>query len=135
MITKEKMPWCFIKFSQLILKGNVWRSVWRICMWILGLKGLNLFYLLEVFTAVCTCNFLKDFWRKFLWKIPKEGLRYLLWRKKNGILGKKKDTLPCFNLHFYWIFITRLVDSCIFFNLCLLFWHQIIHFGKKSKGR
>ena len=42
MITKEKMPWCFITFSQLILKGNVWRSVWRICMWILGLKGLKL---------------------------------------------------------------------------------------------
>ena len=40
MITKEKMPWCFFKFSQLIPKGNVWRSVWRICMWILGLKGL-----------------------------------------------------------------------------------------------
>ena len=35
------MPWCFIKFSQLILKGYVWRSVWKICMWILGLKGLN----------------------------------------------------------------------------------------------
>ena len=42
MITKEKMPCCFIKFSQLILKGNVWRSVWRICMWILGLKRLTL---------------------------------------------------------------------------------------------
>ena len=40
MITKEKMPCYFIKFSQLILKGNVWRSVWRICMWILGLKGV-----------------------------------------------------------------------------------------------
>ena len=24
-----------------ILKTNVWRSVWRICMWILGLKGLT----------------------------------------------------------------------------------------------
>ena len=23
-----------------IPKGNVWRSVWRICMWILGLEGL-----------------------------------------------------------------------------------------------
>ena len=23
-----------------ILKRNVWRSVWRICMWILGLNGL-----------------------------------------------------------------------------------------------
>ena len=41
MITKEKMPWFFIKLSQLILKENVWRSVWRICMWMLGLKGLT----------------------------------------------------------------------------------------------
>ena len=41
MITKEKMLWSAIKFSQLILKGNVWRSVWGICMWILGLKGLR----------------------------------------------------------------------------------------------
>ena len=24
-----------------ILYGNVWRSVWRICKWILGLKGLS----------------------------------------------------------------------------------------------
>ena len=39
MITIEKIPWYFIKFSQLILKVDVWRSVWRICMWILGLKG------------------------------------------------------------------------------------------------
>ena len=35
------MPWSIIKFSQLILYGNVWRSVWRICMRILGLKGLK----------------------------------------------------------------------------------------------
>ena len=42
MITTEKMPRSFIKVSQLILKGNVWRSVWRICMWILGLKGLSI---------------------------------------------------------------------------------------------
>ena len=41
MIIIEKIPWSFIKFSLLILKGNVWRSVWRICMWILGLKGLK----------------------------------------------------------------------------------------------
>ena len=40
MITKEIMPWSFIKFSQHILYGNVQRSVWRNCMWILGLKGL-----------------------------------------------------------------------------------------------
>ena len=41
MITQVKMPWSFIKFSWLILKGSVWRSVWRICMWILGLNGLR----------------------------------------------------------------------------------------------
>ena len=41
MINKEKMPRSFIKFFQLILKGNVWRSVWRICMWILGLEGVK----------------------------------------------------------------------------------------------
>ena len=41
MIIMEKIPLSFIKFCQLILKGDVWRSVWRICMWILGLKGLN----------------------------------------------------------------------------------------------
>ena len=41
MIIQEKMPWSIIKFSQLILKGNVWGSVWRISMWIPGLKGLN----------------------------------------------------------------------------------------------
>ena len=40
MIIIEKIPWSFIKFSLLILKGNVWRSVWRICMWYQGLKGL-----------------------------------------------------------------------------------------------
>jgi len=31
------------KFSQLILYGNVKRPVWRICMWILRLQGLNEF--------------------------------------------------------------------------------------------
>ena len=41
MITKEEMPCLFIKFSQHILKGNAWISVWRICMWILGLEGLR----------------------------------------------------------------------------------------------
>ena len=41
MITKAKIPRSVIKLSQLILKGNVWRSVWRICMLILGLKGLT----------------------------------------------------------------------------------------------
>ena len=41
MIIQEKRPLSYIKFSELILKGNVWRSVWRICMLILGLKGLT----------------------------------------------------------------------------------------------
>ena len=28
-----------------ILRGNVWRSVWRICMWILGLGGPSAIHL------------------------------------------------------------------------------------------
>ena len=36
----ESLERSSIKFSQLILYGNVRRSVWRICMWILGLWGL-----------------------------------------------------------------------------------------------
>ena len=37
---KEKNIWSFTKFSQIIIQGNVWRPVWRISMWILGLKRL-----------------------------------------------------------------------------------------------
>ena len=36
----ESLERSSIKFSQLILQGNVRRSVCGICMWILGLKGL-----------------------------------------------------------------------------------------------
>ena len=61
MITKEKMLWSFTKFFQLILKGSVWRSVWRICIWILGLKGLRFEQWLivggfwsDVFTTITT---------------------------------------------------------------------------------
>ena len=39
MIIKEQMPRSFVKFSQLNLYGNVWRSVWRI--FLLGLKELK----------------------------------------------------------------------------------------------
>ena len=39
IITKKKMPWSFIIYSQLSPLGNVWTSFGRICMWILGLKG------------------------------------------------------------------------------------------------
>ena len=52
MIIIEKIPWSFIKFSQLILKRNVWRSVWRICMWILGPKGLIMNQLNDLHPAV-----------------------------------------------------------------------------------
>ena len=43
MITKWITIWSFIKFSQLhvILQGNVWRSVWRIFMLILRIKGVE----------------------------------------------------------------------------------------------
>ena len=44
MITKEKMPWCFIKFSQLILEGIIMYGDQFgefVCGYILGLKGLR----------------------------------------------------------------------------------------------
>ena len=40
-LTKKKMLWYYIKFSQIILKENVQRSVGRICLQILGVKGLK----------------------------------------------------------------------------------------------
>ena len=65
MITKEKMPWSFIKFCQLILQKNVWISVWRICMWMLGLKGLKQGWLRRHcygndFSFSCKCNSLSQ---------------------------------------------------------------------------
>ena len=64
MITIEKMLCSFIKFSQLIVKGGVWRSVWRICMWILGPKGLSILQHLKdtqsrVFVEECLLRLLQ----------------------------------------------------------------------------
>ena len=39
MINWGKLLWSCIEFSQLILHANVRNSVWRICIWILGLNG------------------------------------------------------------------------------------------------
>ena len=39
LITKEKMFWSFVKFSQQILKENIWRSVREFVSW--GLKELT----------------------------------------------------------------------------------------------
>ena len=57
MITIEKRLWSFIKFSQLIVKGDVWRSVSRICMWILGLKGLRI---LQHLNDTQSCVFVEE---------------------------------------------------------------------------
>ena len=42
LITEGEMFCSKIKFPQLILQGNVWILVWRICIWILGIKVLVL---------------------------------------------------------------------------------------------
>ena len=52
MMTYRENTLIFYKFSQLILTGNARRSVWRICMWILGLKGLN--FSKNTLQLVCT---------------------------------------------------------------------------------
>ena len=49
MITSEKVLWSFNKFSQLIFQENVGKFIWRICMWIFGLKGWPSFvYLISI---------------------------------------------------------------------------------------
>ena len=41
LITKGRNTLILHQILWTILKRNVWRSVWRICIWILGLKGLR----------------------------------------------------------------------------------------------
>ena len=41
LITKREIALILNQILSAILKRNRWRSVWRICMWILGLKGLR----------------------------------------------------------------------------------------------
>ena len=60
MITKEKMPCLFIKFSQHILRGNAWISVWRICLWILGLTGLRYGKTANKNYAICLATLLQN---------------------------------------------------------------------------
>ena len=114
MITLGKMPWSFIKFSQLIHEGNVWRSVWRICMWILGFKGL---------TKICHTNLSwdksrhiatpplvsprNDDWGTYWWRITTQIWIVLLiaWRK--FWTARHHGKLRC-------SFFTRKVSTVIF---------------------
>ena len=41
LMTKREIALISDQILSTILKRNVWRSVWRICIWILGLKGLR----------------------------------------------------------------------------------------------
>ena len=66
MLTKEKIPWSFIKFSQLILKGNVWRSVGRNSMWILGLKGVFALFSVAVTVSTRLCVICRHFYFPFV---------------------------------------------------------------------
>ena len=82
MITIEKMLWSFIKFSQLIVKGDVWRSVWRISMWILGLKGLSILQHLNdtqsrVFVEECLLRLLQCWKRRLKDVRPSDYCRIL----------------------------------------------------------
>ena len=61
MINKEEMRWSVVTFSQLILQDNVETLVWRICIWISGLKGLkgNLASAVPSY-RLCSCPVLKE---------------------------------------------------------------------------
>ena len=68
-----------------ILKTKVWRSVWRICMWILGLKGLiwkRLFRGLDKVSLLLKINLLI---KLVLWSFfgPKKGWQ-ITWAPPQG---------------------------------------------------
>ena len=69
MITYGKILWSLIKFSLLILKENLWRSVWRICLWILGLLSYynsERFMVAGVQKKLHACNI--HFWKHLLYE-------------------------------------------------------------------
>ena len=91
IIIKLKVLWSFIKFSQLILWGNVWRSVWRISMWIFG-AGVQLGRdeCRGVLIQACVASVSVWFRSK---ERPKNGI-FCFGRARNGTRAKIFPTLP-----------------------------------------
>ena len=110
MITKEKMLWSFIKFSQLILQGNVWRSVSRICKCILRLKGL------KNVTCLGSCPV-----GKWAWKVTSPAL-------KSMCICCGRSDVTCGSPNFYECFFDQV-------HICLLFQVQEIEDELNKKGR
>ena len=92
--SQGKNLWSFIKFSQLILQGNVWRSVWRICMWILGPKGLKVF---TVFYFVLPYGEKKSF-RRFSKKQLTDVLHLKLFSRQNLFFKTSASDLYSLNI-------------------------------------
>ena len=64
--------WSFNKFSQQILKENIWSLVRRLCMWILGLKGK---YCHRLPTVVRFCDMI---WCGFEWYSTSSSKYYII---------------------------------------------------------
>ena len=91
IIIKLKVLWSFIKFSQLILWGNVWRSVWRISMWIFGaVVQLGRDECRGVLIQACVASVSVWFRSK---ERPKNGI-FCFGRARNGTRAKIFPTLP-----------------------------------------
>ena len=98
----EKISWSFIKFSQIILKGDVWRSVWRICLWILGLKGLNFIFHLQ--GVKCTTSL---WYKHVIGSIYKSNKTKRWWTKLNATWRREVNVLHGYS-----------VESCSCLKLC-----------------
>ena len=107
---KEKMLWSFIRFSQLILQGNVWRSVLRICKCILGLKGL------KNVTCLGSCPV-----GKWAWKVTSPAL-------KSMCICCGRSDVTCGSPNYYECFSDQV-------HICLLFQVQEIEDELNKKGR
>ena len=116
MITRGEMLWSFIKFSPLILK--VWRSVWRICDWTLGLK----FKMLSIGKKYClivylfSCTFLSML-------VIDDNYSFYFLAEKKALLSQVRSTesfLDIFVMYFcfYQLFSNRLSQN---------FQHQLFH--------
>ena len=114
------------KFSQLIFQGNVWRSVWRICMWILGLKGSSLVWSetrkgLRDPAKLCTQMFLCGEFRHN----PSRELKAA--SKKWPRMGNGRATV-CFMIYTHWYTTTAFFKAENLWNRL----HWSSWYGKQS---
>ena len=75
LITKRENTLIFNQILSTILKRNVWRSDWRIWMWILGLKGLiHLQSISKLIATISILSYDRDLWQTSIHKLTRSCL-------------------------------------------------------------